>query len=83
MEDTYEWWTYATMVRELGADLASDLKQRHESADPRHTGRFIKEHLGGNVRYFYIYYLDTLVLFKADIFHSSFMMTSEFESEEP
>ena len=34
------------MVRELGADLAADLKQRHETADPRRTGRFIKEYLG-------------------------------------
>ena len=34
------------MVRELGAELAADLKQRHETSDPRRTGRFIKEYLG-------------------------------------
>ncbi|CAE7247188.1 unnamed protein product [Symbiodinium sp. CCMP2592] len=43
-EDTYEWWTMATMIRELGPELAADLKQRHETSDPRRTGRFIKEH---------------------------------------
>ncbi|CAE6946765.1 unnamed protein product [Symbiodinium sp. CCMP2456] len=43
-EESYEWWTYGTMVKQLGPDLASDLKQRHEAADPRRTGRFVREH---------------------------------------
>ncbi|CAE6926044.1 unnamed protein product [Symbiodinium sp. CCMP2592] len=43
-EEMYEWWTLRTMISELGPELAADLKQRHEAADPRRLGRFIKEH---------------------------------------
>ena len=48
--ERYEYWTYDTMLKELGKDLADDLVQRHKAAEstlPTHKrGKFIKKRLG-------------------------------------
>ena len=33
------------MVQEHGEELAKDLAERQEKADPTHSGRFVREHL--------------------------------------
>ena len=32
------------MIKEHGAELAEDLRQRHETQDPKHSGKFVKPH---------------------------------------
>ena len=36
------------MIKELGAEMAADLRDRHLAQDPAHTGKFVKKQLGLN-----------------------------------
>ena len=50
MIETFDFWTFAKMVQELGEDLAKDLVERHKHAEAKlpqsQKGKYIRKRLG-------------------------------------